>query len=224
MAPINQEEQDKSPDRYLKVRIDNDQLQKSGKNLASISVEEALGEAVVSIHTDKKDPEVGVLVIGHSFVSRFRRYVKDIARDNKTTKQDVMGLSEDKVVPWFKGQGGAFIDDLSQMARELIDNPKTPNEGKLPNIIMVEIGQNDICMKGKTPVEIATELVREAKKLLLDFPTAKLMVICQVTIKTEKIYESNQHKYTDKTLDELNEDIRQLNHEVYKLKGMTDNF
>ena len=151
---------------------------------------------------------IKILVIGHSFVKRFQ---KDVLRESKHEQicvQEVINLRGSRIIPYFLGTSGANIADV----------PTFENAGvkQNPTIIIVDIGQNDLCWSSQTPRQYAEALNLQVRHMFDVYPNLELVVICQVTFKTQKIFEAPRVR-TDKKLTVLNDDIDRFNYEIMKL-------
>lgn len=151
---------------------------------------------------------VRILVLGHSFVTRLDQEIYEDAVAQEVCYQEAMELRGSRIIPSLVGKAGLMINELKKL-----DDLGTKER---PNIIILELGQNDVCWSAKTPRQYAKDLKRQLNRLFRVYNNLELIAIPKVTHKTIKIYESNQWKYTDKPLVDLNKDIDTFNLEIFR--------
>lgn len=117
------------------------------------------------------------LIIGHSFIARYRRHLIsiDIQTDQGSFKDfsSSFGLSPNSPV-FLQGRGGIGLRDNSTG----IEYIRNKVELLQPDVLLVEIGSNDL-VDGVTPIHLAT-LVRNLCNELLQYSTVKFIVLFQV--------------------------------------------
>ena len=162
-----------------------------------------------NVSTQKSNDSVtNITLLGQSFVTRFEEAIINTAERNRKSVQETLNLKDDNIFLSFVGRGGTKIKDITSLAEEAVEYN--------PDVLLVDIAQNDLCWSDKSPEEYARYYVDEINKLPLILSTVELFVLCQVTVKTEP---TNPKKklFTDKTLQVLNDDIDKFNYHVYRM-------
>lgn len=188
--------------------------QKPVRNLSENNTEpRSYDNAVLFNEAECPDPLVQgfikILILGHSFVSRLRDEIHQEAKAQHICLQETMELRGQRLIPTLVGKGSLYIKGLK----------KLDNQGKksCPHVIVLEIGQNDLCWSKYSPLQYAQRLKTELERLFSVYIHCEMIALCGVTHKTPKIFESNHWLYTDKKLEDLNKDIDEFNLHMYRL-------
>ena len=111
-----------------------------------------------------------VLVLGHSFVRRLREFA---AQNHSGGPYDLnLGLSNICSII-FQGIGGRTVD---KMIKHDLDKIRST----APNIVVLELGSNDLCDKDSDPETIALSIVALAELLLTEL-SLRFIAVCEVT-------------------------------------------
>ena len=118
------------------------------------------------------------LVLGHSFVRR----LKDFAAQNHSNgPYDLnLGLSDVCSIV-FLGIGGRTVD-------KLIRNDLDKIRSAAPNIVVLELGSNDLCDKDSDPETIALSIVALAELLITEL-SLRIIAVCEVTARQNEPFE-----------------------------------
>ena len=103
-------------------------------------------------------PHIWVLYYGHSFVTRFEDYI------HRNPRKDNLGLPHDQIELYYYGISGAKVDNLLDPAH------LWEVERIRPELVIVEIGTNDLAKASVKPADLAWKtkyLVRELKNRLV---------------------------------------------------------
>ena len=110
------------------------------------------------------------LVLGHSFVRR----LKDFAAQNHSDGPYDLNLGLSNVCSIiFHGIGGRTVD-------KLIRNDLDKIRSASPNIVVLELGSNDLCDKDSDPETIALSIVALAELLITEL-SLRIVAVCEVT-------------------------------------------
>ena len=110
------------------------------------------------------------LVLGHSFVRR----LKDFAAQNHSNGPYDLNLGLSNVCSIvFLGIGGRTVD-------KLIRNDLDKIRSAAPNIVVLELGSNDLCDKDSDPETIALSIVALAELLITEL-SLRIIAVCEVT-------------------------------------------
>ena len=112
------------------------------------------------------------------------------------TFNESINIEDSGIIPYFHGKGGAMITDLPQLQVDTIQ--------ELPSIIVIDIGQNDLCWSKNDPLELANDLYTEIKLMYSMQEYLELVVICYVT-------EKYKLKRGDKKVEKFCEDVQTFN-------------
>lgn len=182
-------------------------------NLQNLSVQvNSIANASVPVVTQ-------ILIIGHSFVNRLKNKLNSLARYNSTSIREEMDLARSNISPWIHGKPGACIKDIPTLKQQTEKNCN-------PDIIVLDIGQNDLCATTLTAAENAQQLVIQAK-LLLSTGKVKMVMLCQVTYKTKLKKSTKDYAQFLDDVDEFNYYIMKLTRKEHRIvtwkhKGMKD--
>lgn len=109
------------------------------------------------------------LVLGHSFVRRVVEFI-DLQQANDSYRRD-LNLSEACDVEIF-GVGGRTVDKVIRMDLEVIKR-------NAPNIVVLELGSNDICDSHCDADTVALSIVALTELLIKSF-SVPFVVVCQI--------------------------------------------
>ena len=110
------------------------------------------------------------LVLGHSFVRRLKEFA---AHNHSDGTYDLnLGLSNVCSVI-FHGIGGRTVD---KMIRNDLDKIRSA----APNIVVLELGSNDLCDKDSDPETIALSIVALVELLITEL-SLRFIAVCEVT-------------------------------------------
>ena len=143
---------------------------------------------------------VSILTIGHSFIARFKSDIWAEVRQTSSTVQEVTMLDREGIVPFYYGRSGLLISQISEYYHYI--------EKHRPQIVMIDVGSNDIGDHLVTPEKYATNIVNEAKNIL-GMHGVKLVVLCYAVMRNKVVY-------SIKPLEVLNTDIATFNHHILK--------
>ena len=111
-----------------------------------------------------------VLLLGHSFVRRLREFA---AQNHSGGPYDLnLGLSNICSII-FHGIGGRTVN-------KMIKNDLDKVRSAAPNIVVLELGSNDLCDKDSDPETIALSIVALAELLLTEL-SLRFIAVCEVT-------------------------------------------
>lgn len=109
------------------------------------------------------------LVLGHSFVRRVVEFI-DLQQANDSYRRD-LNLSEACDVEIF-GVGGRTVDKVIRMDLEVIKR-------NAPNVVVLELGSNDICDSHCDADTVAFSIVALTELLIKSF-SVPFVVVCQI--------------------------------------------
>lgn len=109
-----------------------------------------------------------VLILGHSFVRRFKTFVYQ--GGDRRVKRD-LHLSRSAGV-FFQGVGGRTVDKLSALDLHCVQRLK-------PDIVILEIGSNDLCQPGVKPETVGSN-IETLVHILHNQYQVKYIMVCQV--------------------------------------------
>ena len=159
--------------------------------------------AVASPQGMDENPQISVVILGHSFVKRLGDALDDIGAVEHEQVQEALDLQEARIRPYIKGDSGVRIEHLRGYQEEAAK--------QFPHAIIVDIGQNDLCRSTNgTPRELAQKLTAEIKNLFIDYERLEVVMYCKVTQKTSLIR-------SDKELRDFNRHVDQFNYQMLKL-------
>lgn len=125
-----------------------------------------------------------VLVLGHSFVRRLKEFA---APNHSGGPYDLnLGLSNICSII-FHGIGGRTVD---KMIKHDLDKIRSA----APNIVVLELGSNDLCDKDSDPETIALSIVALAELLLTEL-SLRFIAVCEVTARQNEPFVG----YNDRT-------------------------
>ena len=148
------------------------------------------------------DPFVKVAILGHSFISRLGNEMSKRSKRNDHTLQEEFNLRGSRILPYIDGQPGARIEYITELSNLCA--------AEFPQIIIVDIGQNDLCWSYNTPKELAIQLYSHIKLMFETHDTLELVAICQVTYKTKLLI-------SDKLLGKFCQDVDEFNYQMLRL-------
>ncbi|XP_020617953.1 uncharacterized protein LOC110055872 [Orbicella faveolata] len=118
------------------------------------------------------DEKPRALVLGHSFVRR----LKEFAAHNHSDRPYDLNLGLSNVCSIiFHGIGGRTVD---KMIRNNLDKIRSVAH----NIVVLELGLNDLCDKDSDPETIKLSMVELAELLLKEF-SLRFIAVCEVTVR-----------------------------------------
>jgi len=127
-------------------------------------------------HSTKK-----ALILGHSFVRRLKEFV---IRDTKHQFCDTLNIADACSVAWH-GIGGRTIEKINLFDRAIISSIK-------PDILLLEIGSNDLCPVYSKPKTVASDILQFVKSYHDDLHV-KIIIVCQICKRSK----SPHAKYND---------------------------
>ena len=107
------------------------------------------------------------LILGHSFVRRFKEYVSK-GNDDRVKRDLDLHITNMHIY----GVGGRTIQKLIKYDLHMLSTVK-------PDIVILELGTNDLASNGKCPDELATEMITLVDIIHSHFGI-KHVVVCQV--------------------------------------------
>ena len=150
------------------------------------------------------EPCIKILMLGHSFVKRLRNGILDymVALDGEENFQETLQVDGCGIIPYFYGKSGAMVSHLPQLTKETLK--------QFPSILIVDIGQNDLCWLKNDPQTVATDLYTEIQLMLYTYENLELVAICYAT-------EKRKMKKGDKSLEKVNEHVHMFNMALLRL-------
>ena len=147
------------------------------------------------------DP-ICVLLLGHSYVTRYMNAQLEWMTHTGETLLESVNLEDSLIDLQFTGRPGLMVRDIFQLMYKHIRD--------LPSVVVLEIGQNDLCWRRNKPLQLAHDLYDEIHGMFHIFEYLEMVTVCQPIQK---------HKMTrgDKPKEKLNEDIVAFNYEFLKL-------
>ena len=140
------------------------------------------------------------MTLGHSFVSRFKQKIWGEAKRTSRSIQQVTAMDEEEIVPYYFGISSLKICDIPELHH---------HTGKhSPQIVVLDIGTNDIGDHLVTPEMYASNLVKQAEKIL-EMQSVQFVVLCYGIMRNKVIK-------SIKPLEVLNDDIKIFNHHLLK--------
>ena len=113
------------------------------------------------------DRRVNVLILGHSFVRRYHLFLAK-ERDNRTSRD--MNVAKAKIS--YLGIGGRTVSKLLSL-----DIPKINTIQ--PKIVILEIGTNDLCNRGRRPESVGSD-IEHFVSFLHDHCGVQFVMVCLV--------------------------------------------
>ena len=145
-----------------------------------------------------------IVMLGHSYVTRFKqgqlawlRHIQHTQSFNESINLD--GLQIDLKL---RGQGGCMIHDMTEQMED--------TQYLRPQIVILELAQNDLCWKEYNTQDLAQELYEEALYMFDIYERLELVVVCQVLKKSK-------FKRGDKELKDFNKDVDTFNYTFLNL-------
>jgi hypothetical protein len=143
-----------------------------------------------------------ILMLGHSYVKNFEREQERFMNHLDITLDESMNLDGEGIVLSFMGEGGKLVDDLYDMGQEAVE--------MLPQIVIIELGQNDMCWRKNNPGETANKLYEEVCFLFETMMYLRLVVVCQSLQKWKMMKGNLKLKTVNKHIVEFNQKFYQL--------------
>ena len=113
------------------------------------------------------------LVLGHSFVRRFKAFV------NRTKSSRNLNL-DDTCRVFLSGIGGRTVDTLMQFDLAKLQVLQ-------PNVVVLEIGSNDLCDISSDPEAVGSLIITLINRLRVEF-SVDWVVVCQTLPRKKQPY------------------------------------
>jgi hypothetical protein len=121
---------------------------------------------------------VNISLIGHSFVKRLREKLAWMGYDVCWEIAEALKLEE--ITPFLNGKSGAKITSLKKLSTQTISD--------FPNIIMIDLGSNDLCFrKNGTPEALARRYYNKMLGLFNDHISLQLIVYIKVIQRSKEV-------------------------------------
>lgn len=156
---------------------------------------------ILEVH---KQDYISLTMIGHSYVSRLRSNQIEYMKVSDETMSEAVNLNNTGILPHFYGRGGVMVHDIPLFVKCV--------RRHFPEVVLLDIGQNDLCWNSCKPEELAQKLYLEIQLMFESLECLKLVTVCQVLKKWEKY-----NMKGDKKIQQLNDDIDVFNYEFFQL-------
>lgn len=114
--------------------------------------------------------------MGHSYVRRLKEFIEKGSEGHFT---DTLNIENTCSVHWH-GVGGRTIQKVVQYDTPIITSLS-------PDILVLEIGSNDLCRRRSKPKEVATSVLESVKSFHIFFQV-KFVIVCKITERSKIPY------------------------------------
>ena len=155
----------------------------------------------ISVPLHELDP-VCILILGHSYVTRLMNAQLEWMTHTGETLLESLKLEDSAIDIQFSGRPGLMIPDLFDRTFNHMSN--------LPSIVVLEIGQNDLCWRRNTPEKMIHALYEQIEAMFHVFEYLETVTVCQALQK-------HSMKKGDKKLEIVNDHIEAFNYQFLLL-------
>ena len=145
---------------------------------------------------------VTVLMLGHSYFDRLKKGQKEYRRHSGESLAESISLHGYGIRPKFAKTPCYMVEDLCKLAPTTIRHH--------PNIIILEIGQNDLCWLKNTSLDLAKQLYLEIQLMFETYEFLEIVTVCQAVKKWKS-------KKGDRQLYVMNSEIENFNYEFMRM-------
>lgn len=109
-----------------------------------------------------------ILILGHSFTTRFRKHI----RDNLDTLSYSLNMDPRDIMVTYSGRPGGTVQVVGDAQLE-----EAHIREFSPDVVILQIGSNDLCRANKSPVSVCEEIRRLSVLLLTEFQVKKVVIL-----------------------------------------------
>ena len=151
-----------------------------------------------------KGDYINIVMLGHSYVSRLRWNQLQYMKISRESMAEAVNLNDTGINPFFYGRGGVTLKNIPLFVKI--------TQYHYPHVLVLEVGQNDLCSMSCNPEKLAEQLYTEILIMFECYEFLELVVVCEPLRK----WDTGRMK-GDKPIDMLNVDITIFNYEFLQL-------
>ena len=120
-----------------------------------------------------------MMFVGHSFLTRFKKDVEKMAKIQGREVYEILQVEYIVDSVEWEVKAGTYLSKLKKMYKQV--------KSAKSDVLIVEIGSNDLTNIHSSPQRLALEIVKVLQKWTSGVKEIKKILICQVTNKGELI-------------------------------------